>query len=140
MGRYSADEYRFPFEDESFDFVVLTSVFTHLLPADRDNYISEIARVLRPRGRCFATFFLLNDEARPSLRPGAGSVDFRFERPGYWTSNERIPEAAVAFEEADVAERFERDGLRIRVTQYGGWSGRADGIGWQDIVVVARDG
>ena len=133
VGHFAASEYRFPFEDESFAFVVLTSVFTHLLPADRDNYISEIARVLRPTGRCFATFFLLNDEARSSMQPGRGSVDFRFERPGYWTSNERIPEAAVAFEEADVAGRFEQDGLRIRALQYGVWSGRADGTGWQDM-------
>jgi SAM-dependent methyltransferase len=28
VGRFSASEYRFPFEDRSFDFVVLTSVFT----------------------------------------------------------------------------------------------------------------
>ena len=73
VGRVPASDYRFPFEDQSFDFVVLTSVFTHLLPADRDNYISEIARVLRPKGRCFATFFLLNEEARQSLRDGRGS-------------------------------------------------------------------
>ena len=139
VGRFSASEYRFPFEDESFDFVVLTSVFTHLLPADRDNYISEIARVLRPGGRCFGTFFLFDDEARSSLRNGgAGSLDFPFRRDGYWTNNERIPEAAVAYEEADVVERFERNGLRIRVVRHGVWSGRADGSGWQDVVVTAR--
>jgi SAM-dependent methyltransferase len=138
VGRFSASEYRFPFEDESFDFVLLTSVFTHLLPADRDNYISEIARVLRPSGRCFATFFLLNSEARRSLQDAPGSLTFRFSRPGYWTDNERIPEAAVAYEEADVTEELERSGLRIAKVRYGVWSGRSDGVGWQDIVVAER--
>jgi SAM-dependent methyltransferase len=138
VGRFSAGEYRFPFEDRSFDFVVLTSVFTHLLPDARDNYISEIARVLRPEGRCFGTFFLLDDEAGRRVREGRDGVNFRFERTGYWTSNQRIPEAAVAFEEADVHEELERNGLRITEVRYGSWSGRDDGFGWQDIVVAAR--
>lgn len=138
MGRHSAGEYRFPFEDQSFDFVVLTSVFTHLLPADRNNYISEIARVLRPAERCFATFFLLDDAARRGIESGRSGVDFRFARPGYWTNNERIPEAAVAYEEAEVLAELERNELRIAKIQYGSWSGRSDGSGWQDIVVFER--
>jgi SAM-dependent methyltransferase len=138
VGRFSASEYRFPYEDQSFDFVVLTSVFTHLLPADRDNYISEIARVLRPTGRCLATFFLLNDEARLSLQNGRSSLNFRFSRPGYWTDNERIPEAAVAYEETDVREELERSGLRIAKVRYGVWSGRSGGVGWQDLLVAER--
>jgi SAM-dependent methyltransferase len=138
VGRSPAGEYRFPFEDDSFDFVLLTSVFTHLLPADRDNYISEIARVLRPSGRCFATFFLLNGEARRSMEDARGPLNFRFSRPGYWTDNERIPEAAVAYEEADVREELEHNGLRIGTVRYGVWSGRDDGVGWQDIVVAER--
>jgi len=137
-GRVPASEYQFPFEDRSFDFVVLTSVFTHLLPDDRNNYISEIARVLRPSGRCFATFFLFDDEARSSLQDGRGSLDFPFRRSGYWTNNERIPEAAVAYDEADVADQFECNGLRIRAVRHGVWSGRDDGRGWQDVVVAVR--
>ena len=138
VGRFSASEYRFPFEDHSFDFVLLTSVFTHLLPADRDNYISEVARVLRPTGRCLATFFLLDDEARRSLQDGRSSLNFRFSRPGYWTDNERIPEAAVAYEEADVREQLERSDLQIAKVRYGVWSGRSDGVGWQDLLVAER--
>jgi SAM-dependent methyltransferase len=138
VGRFSASEYRFPFEDESFDFVVLTSVFTHLLPDARDNYISEIARVLRPNGYCFATFFLLDDEARRRVHDGRDGVNFRFEREGYWTNNQRIPEAAIAFEETAVRGEFERNELGIAEVRHGSWSGRDDGIGWQDIVVAAR--
>ena len=101
-GRVSASEYRFPFGDRSFDFVVLTSVFTHLLPPARDNYFSEIARVLRPAGRCLATFFLLDAAALQRVHAGRDAVGFRFQGPGYWTNNQRIPEAAIAYEEANV--------------------------------------
>jgi SAM-dependent methyltransferase len=139
-GRFSASEYRFPFEDRSFDFVVLTSVFTHLLPDARDNYVSEIARVLRPKGRCFATFFLLDDEARRRVHDGQDGVNFRYEGVGYWTNNQRIPEAAVAFEEADVRGQFERNSLMVAEVRHGSWSGREDGTGWQDILVAARSG
>jgi SAM-dependent methyltransferase len=137
-GKVPANEYRFPFEDQSFDFVVLTSVFTHLLPADRDNYIREIARVLRPRGRCFATFFLLNDEARRNLAAGRAVFNFRFKRPGYWTTHRRKPEAAIAYEETDVFEKLEHNGLQISAIRYGAWSGRDDGLSLQDIVVATR--
>lgn len=136
-GRFPASEYRFPFEDRSFDFVVLTSVFTHLLPADRDNYVAEIARVLRPSGRCYGTFFLLDEEARSRMRDGRASFDFPFERPGYRTNNERIPEAAIAYDEDDVRQVLERNGLEIRTVRHGVWSGRDDGTGWQDVVVAA---
>jgi len=45
-GRFKASEYKFPFEDSSFDFVFLTSVFTHMLPKDLENYLMQISRVL----------------------------------------------------------------------------------------------
>jgi SAM-dependent methyltransferase len=50
-GRHEAAEYRFPYEDASFDFAFLTSVFTHLQRPAVDNYVAELARVLRPGGR-----------------------------------------------------------------------------------------
>jgi SAM-dependent methyltransferase len=136
-GRVPASEYRFPFEDRSFDFVLLTSVFTHLLPADRDNYISEAARVLRPGGRCFGTFFLLDEEARRNMGLDGG-LDFRFPGAGYWTTHPDDPEAAVAYEEAEVREQFERHELRITAVRHGTWSGREDGLSFQDIVVATR--
>ena len=61
-GRYRGSEYRFPFDDESFDLVFLTSVFTHLLPDDALHYLREISRLLKPGGRCFSTWFLLGHD------------------------------------------------------------------------------
>lgn len=62
-GKYKASEFKFPFENEFFDFVVLGSIFTHMLPEDIENYLSEIARVLKKGGRFLITFFLLNKES-----------------------------------------------------------------------------
>ena len=46
-GTISADKFKFPYKDNTFDFVFLTSVFTHLLPADLSNYLREVSRVLK---------------------------------------------------------------------------------------------
>src|SRR5829696_4204738 len=59
---HGAETYQFPFEDRSFDLILLKSVFTHMRPAEVSNYVSEVARLLKKNGRCLATFFLLNDE------------------------------------------------------------------------------
>jgi ubiquinone/menaquinone biosynthesis C-methylase UbiE len=56
-GHYQAKDYIFPFADEDFDFIFLTSVFTHLLPQDTEHYLREIARMLRKTGRTFFTCF-----------------------------------------------------------------------------------
>lgn len=56
-GKDLASEYQFPFADSTFDFVFLTSVFTHMLPPDTKNYLAEISRVLKPGATCLAPSF-----------------------------------------------------------------------------------
>ena len=43
-GLVPASEYRFPFPDQSFDFIFLASVFTHMLPDAVEHYLREIGR------------------------------------------------------------------------------------------------
>jgi SAM-dependent methyltransferase len=43
-GSQKAIDYRFPYEDERFDFVILTSVLTHLLEEEAEHYVAETAR------------------------------------------------------------------------------------------------
>jgi SAM-dependent methyltransferase len=56
-----AEEYRFPWPDETFDFAFATSVFTHLPYPAASHYFSEARRVLRPGGVLFATVFEVDD-------------------------------------------------------------------------------
>ena len=81
-GRHKAAEYRFPYPDGSFDFVVLGSVFTHMLTDDTEHYLSEVARVLRPKGRTLISWFLLNQESRDlcALRQGHTKLHARDRR------------------------------------------------------------
>lgn len=49
------------------DFVMMVSVFTHLSEAMVTRYLAETYDMLRPGGRLFATFFLVNDENRDAV-------------------------------------------------------------------------
>jgi SAM-dependent methyltransferase len=134
-GRYEASNYRFPYDDQSFDFAFLTSVFTHLQRPAVEQYISELARVLRPGGRCFATYFLMNDEA---IRAMGGHGQFAFESDGAFVVDEQVPERAAAFREEVVRAIHERAGLPIEAVHYGSWCGRDHYTSLQDITVSVR--
>ena len=140
-GKLAAAEYVFPYPDDSFDFVFLTSVFTHMLPADVQHYLGETRRVLAPGGRCLITYFLLNEESLRLMEQGGAAPErvFRYELGGCRVVKEDAPEAAVAYEESAVREMYERAGLSIEEPPlYGGWSGRKDARHGQDIIVARK--
>lgn len=138
-GRHQAATYRFPFPGGHFDFVFLTSVFTHMFPADVENYLSEISRVLRSGGRCYATFFIMNDEARDLVRSGAAALTFPYAGEGYLAYDKDVHEGAVAYEESWVRQVHEAKGLRISdPVYYGHWSGRKECPNIQDIVISEK--
>jgi ubiquinone/menaquinone biosynthesis C-methylase UbiE len=133
-GRLKAAEYRFPYADASFDFVFARSVFTHMRPGDVENYIAEIARVLKPKGRCLVTFFLISDGTpRPRVRK------FPFDFGTYRTRAEDVPELAVAYRETYVRALLGEHGLRlIEPIRFGKWSGVEGAVGHQDMVIAVK--
>jgi SAM-dependent methyltransferase len=138
-GKYPAVEYRFPFEDREFDFVYLTSVFTHMLPRDLQHYLSEIARVMKKGGKCLITYFLLNPEAESLIASGRGRFTFRFEQDQARTEKLEPPEQVVAYEESFLQEVHGRHTLPIRSIHYGKWCGRKEFLRFQDIIICERE-
>ncbi len=137
-GRYLARDYRFPFPDASFDFVCATSLFTHLVPADLENYLAESTRVLAPGGRLLATFFIQNEEAQQLAVQTSSAVRFLPQR-GYWTNNPRVPEEAVAYSEPYLRGLCEAFGLQIEGGfRYGSWCGRKNALSGQDVLIATR--
>jgi SAM-dependent methyltransferase len=136
-GQVSPSAYRFPFPDQAFDFIVLASVFTHMLPDAVEQYLREISRLLAPGGVCVASYFLLNDETRTGVDAGHSFMSFGVEHSsGLCRLNDRtMPEAAVALEETFVRRVHEQVGLRISDIRRGRWwSGEAHD---QDVLTVA---
>lgn len=137
-GRVRASEYRFPYPDRRFDFAFLTSVFTHIPSADAEHYLSELSRVLGSSRTCLATFFLLNDESRQLISAGRSSLRFSCPISGCWTTDPKIAEAAVAYEETRIAEVLRGNGLQLESVSYGRWCGRTEYLSYQDVLVFRK--
>jgi SAM-dependent methyltransferase len=134
-GRIRSTDFVFPYEDESFDFVFATSVFTHMLPAEVEHYLMEISRVLRPAGRTLITFLLLNKEALQLCETGHSGLTLPYDQGVYRIAREDIPEAVVAYQEDFVRQAYEKSGLRNATVHYGRWCGRGSFLSYQDTVV-----
>jgi ubiquinone/menaquinone biosynthesis C-methylase UbiE len=132
-GRVRACEFRFPWDDESFDFVLLTSVFTHMLPSDMEHYLSEVARVLSVGGKCVISYSLTDS----SMGPPYHSVSDVCE-----VYDPEFPEHGVIYLESFVRELYERQGLRIETLMPSSIRGKPDSNpnSRQDIVIAIKSG
>jgi len=138
-GKQRSERLQLPFEEQTFDFVFLTSVFTHMSAAEAiRNYLSEITRVMKPGARCFATFFLITPESQQLMKSGAADFEF-ISADGCYVADPKYVENAVGYDETLVRELYERHGLHIaEPIHYGRWCGRKDGLSYQDILIATK--
>jgi hypothetical protein len=108
-------------------------------PAEVDNYIREVSRILSDDGRCLMTFFLLNEQQAELAQRGRSRLDFRHGE-GVWRYVYRnSPESAIAFDESHVLEMLQSHGLElVEPIFYGTWTGRVDGLSYQDMLLVRK--
>ncbi len=138
-GKQKSSAYRFPYEDQSFDFVFLTSVFTHMLPNDVENYLFQISRVLKPNGKCFVTFFLLNPESLSLIDKKRSRFDFKYSYGDCRIEHEDMPENVVSYTEILVRNLYEKNQLMIiEPIHFGSWCGRENFVSFQDIIVATK--
>lgn len=138
-GTQPATSFRFPYDDASFDFVLLTSVLTHLVEDECDHYLAECARVLAPGGRVFATFFVLDDESRGLIAAGRALLAFPADADPMAVVDETVPEEAVAYSVEWVEGALARHGLTAASRHPGSWCGRAGHVvGYQDVITATR--
>lgn len=138
-GKLTASIFDFPYQDQQFDLIFLTSVFTHMLPRDLEHYLNEIVRVLKPGKLCLITYFLLNKESCQLTSSGCSQMNFKYDAGGCLTINQTVPESAVAYDEAYINDLYIRAGLTVvKPIRYGTWSGRNSQIRFQDLVLASR--
>lgn len=133
-----AREFKFPYKADTFDTIVLTSVFTHMMPDDVQNYLHEIAKVMKADGKCFATFFILNKHSEQEMNQGKAYFNFKHTYDGYALLSRKVKEADVAYDEARLLQMIDKAGLEPVRIIYGEWCNSTDGEDFQDIVVLRR--
>jgi ubiquinone/menaquinone biosynthesis C-methylase UbiE len=116
-----AEKFNFPYLDNSFDTVFLFSVFTHMQPLEVQNYLKEINRVLKPSGKCLATFFVYNNENEIQISTNNNGFNFQFLKDNYRLMNEKVPSANIAFNEKKLNQMIENAGLKITNQIDGFW-------------------
>lgn len=138
-GTIKPTEYRFPFPADTFDFVVLGSVFTHMLPDAVDHYMAEISRVLKVGGRSMITYFLLNPESESLVEQGKASFKLPYKGDNYRAEKLEDPEDTTALSESFVRNVHAKHACPvIEPIHYGNWCGRSQTLSFQDIVVSKK--
>lgn len=128
--------FRFPYVDKGFDVIVLKSVFTHMRRSAMSTYLAEIRRMLAPGGRCVASFFLLDAVTRQAMREGKSRFEFPYEFEGCLIADRMVPEYLIAYDEQDITGMVRAVGLEVEAIHFGSWSGRADFLSFQDLLVL----
>ena len=106
----------------TFDFVTLGAIL-QLTPEAFDWYLAEAARIIRPGGTYFGTWFLWNDRRSDGDRP-AGS------RTG--------AAPAIACTEDEARRRLGSLGLTVAAVHRGAWDGYEPSLSHQDLVIARK--
>jgi ubiquinone/menaquinone biosynthesis C-methylase UbiE len=142
-GKIQAHEFKFPYKDNKFDFIFATSVFTHMLPAQIDQYLAEIARVIKPGGKCFLTWFSIDQEAQNNIKNHTSRCNFKYSYKGDFAlySHKNVPEAEIGFKEEWIIKQMEKyscnKDLKIH---HGSWANRKENLSYQDIFLSTKCG
>lgn len=132
-----ASAFSFPYPDNYFDFCFATSVFTHLLPDEVENYVLEIRRVLRQGGRFLGTFFILDpDEA-------VANPDFQFpvQEENYRSMSSASRASNVAYSGSYIEDTLGKQGsFEVKEIRHGYWrKGEKEGnMEFQDMVLFEK--
>ena len=135
----TANVFKFPYPDQYFDLVVLTSVFTHMQLEDVKNYINEIGRILKPGGHCFSTFFIINQQTESFLDQSKNPFfPYRFDQ--FFLHNPKVKDANIAYRYEVVKNMVSKAGLALDQFHPGWWAGKPENtcMNFQDVLVLKK--
>ena len=125
LGRKITSDFKVPLPDNSVDRIFLGSVFTHLFESDIRHYLQEIARILKPSGMAYATFFLYSDEiiqsARRSKRSHNGLTFEYIHSLGCYVSDPNFHTGSVAYTDELMRSMIADSGLELTRDYLKGW-------------------
>ena len=135
-----ASSIKFSYASNDFDLVILNSVFTHMQIKEVENYLSEIARVLKKGGTCYCTFFLITQEIDQLLEKSDNPF-FKYKYENYYLHHPTVKDANIAFQYDFINGVLIKHGLKIEKYFKGWWSDentRPDSMDFQDILIIRK--
>ena len=130
-------KFQFPYPDNSFDLIIVNSVFTHMVADEVENYFKEMARVLKTGGVAYTTFFIYEDN-KTSFPP---DFKFPFHYGHYRLMDEKVKSANVAYR-MDYLKKalIAANGFKIRHLFAGSWQGlpKEKCKEFQDLVIFEK--
>jgi len=136
--RADAGNFIFPYADGKFDFVFLTSVFTHMMPKEVEHYFHEISRVMKPGATCLMSFFIVNCESEDLMIKQPTHMNFPINKGFYRLHSSQVDTANVAYDEEWILEKLENAGLKMEIIKYGQWVGRSIYFDYQDLLICTK--
>ena len=127
-GSSQTTAFSIPATDRTVDRIILWSVFTHMTKGDIVHYLRESARVLKPSGKVFATWFVVSDEILAKARTvNLTPFNLRFEHQiddGCFINDLQYPMGAVAYTREVLLSAIQSGGLALSGDILpGAWSG-----------------
>jgi ubiquinone/menaquinone biosynthesis C-methylase UbiE len=117
QGSIQASRFFFPFPDNHFNMVFAVSLFTHMFLPDIDRYLQEISRILKPGGKIYATYFLLESREK-AVEQGLVSGQTTFQS---LTFDKTVAEKKIAHLENSIRQKYDTTGFNITLVEHGNW-------------------
>lgn len=132
----SATDHVLPFQDETFDVVVMHDVLTHLEPEAVAARLHEVRRVMIDEGRLFATAYLLDADARAAIAAGTAAIPFAADDEAQGAEGVHGGERTLAVDEEWLLDRVAEAGFKTVGIRHGSWTPREDTKAFPDILVA----
>ncbi|MGH2638191.1 MAG: hypothetical protein ACRDF4_02735, partial [Rhabdochlamydiaceae bacterium] len=97
-------------------------------------------RVLKPRGLCYATHYLINDFSSNQIKNKTASQPFKYEFDDFISTHKNRPEQTIAVDEFLIRTFYEAARLKINEPiHYGSWANRKSDLHYQDLIVSRKE-
>jgi SAM-dependent methyltransferase len=141
-GAITPENFKFPYKSGVFDLVISIAVFNHFRLKWVQRYIAETSRVLKNRGICLCTMFLLNNQSIDYISNRTKPpCHFNYHTTESWHDFESRPLFNVAHHEEAIRQSFIKYELTIKEPiRYGQWCGSKIALSGPDVLIARKGG
>ncbi len=112
-GKLHLKEIALPYPESTFDLIWAHSLFTHMLHDEIEHYLAEFARIIRPQGILYASYYLINDHSAEGVKKGTAGFNFVHRIGRSYTFDKANPEEGLAQDESWIKKAHHKCGFTI---------------------------